>query len=134
MQVDLEAIRRGFEDKDDEALLRIAYASEEEYLAEVIALARESLAGRGIDCDSPEVASRGAEVRERERRLAGEDRPLHPLACVGCLLAGLIVSVIVAVVMAVNGRMRAARDALMWCLAGIGLKLLVAAVVFVILA
>lgn len=127
MQADLPAIRRRFAQLEDGELLRIAHAVEGEYIAEVIALAREVLEHRGVDFAEPEVKAEvmRAFVREREYKRAHDDKPLGWLGRIGCAIAGIIVSLIVAAVMMSNGRRRAAQDAIAACVLGMLAKLLV---------
>ena len=127
MQADLPAVRKRFAQFEDGELLRIAHAAESEYIAEVVALARETLEHRGIDFAEPELKAEVAQalVREREYKRTHDDKPLGWLGRVGCAIAGIIVSLIVAAVMMSKGRRRAAQDAIAACVLGMLAKLLV---------
>lgn len=127
MQADLPAIRNRFAQLEDDELLRIAHAAESEYIVEVVALAREELEHRGVDFAEPALKAEVAQalVREREYKRTHDDKPLGWLGRIGCAIAGIIVSLIVAAVMMSNGRRRAAQDAIGACVLGMLAKLLV---------
>lgn len=128
MQADLAAIRRKFEQSDDNDLLRVAHAGEEDYIPEVVALARDELDRRGVDYAKPEVEAGIVETlaREREEKRTHAGSGLSPIGCVGCAIAGILISLIVAAVMMSNGRKRAAQDAIFWCMCGMAVKLALA--------
>lgn len=127
MQADLPAIRRRFAQLEDGELLRVAHADESEYIVEVVALAREELERRGVDYAEPERKAEVARalVREREHKRTHDDKPLGWFGRIGCAVAGIIVSLIVAAVMMSNGRSRAAQDAIAACVLGMLAKLLI---------
>ena len=125
MQADLEAVRRKFAQTDDADLLRVAHADEDDYIPEVIALARAELDRRGIDHARPDVREqvRGDLADERQHRLAHEGRPLSGPGRLGCAIAGVVIALIAAAVMMSNGRKRAAQDAIAWGVIGLLAKL-----------
>lgn len=127
MQADLPAIRRRFAQLEDDELLRVAHADDSEYIAEVVALAREELERRGVDYAEPERKAEVAQalVREREYKRTHDDKPLGWFGRIGCAIAGIIVSLIVAAVLMSNGRRRAAQDAIAACVLGMLGKLLI---------
>ena len=128
MQADLAAIRRKFEQTDDNGLFRVAYAGEEEYIPEVVALARDELDRRGVDYANPEMETEIVQTlaREREEKSAHSGTGLSTLGCIGCAIAGVLISLIVAAVMMSSGRNRAAQDAIFWCMCGMAVKLALA--------
>ncbi len=125
MQADLAAIRRKFEQTDDKGLLRVAHAGEEDYIPEVVALARDELDRRGVDYVNLEIETEivQALAREREEKRAHSRAGLSLFGCVGCAIAGVLISLIVAAVMMSSGRTRAAQDAIFWCMGGVAAKL-----------
>lgn len=125
MQADLAAIRRKFEQTDDNGLLRVAHAGEEDYIPEVVALARDELDRRGVDYAKPEIETAIVQTlaREREEKRAHSGAGLSPFGCIGCAIAGVLISLIVAAVMMSSGRRRAAQDAIFWCMCGMAAKL-----------
>lgn len=127
MQADLPAIRRRFAQIEEGELLRVAHADESEYIAEVVSLAREELQRRGVDYAEPERKAEVALalVREREYKRTHDDKPLGWFGRIGCAIAGIIVSLIVAAVMMSNSRRRAAQDAIAACVLGMLAKLLI---------
>ena len=129
MQADLPAIRKKFAQSDEQALLCVAYADQSEYIPQVIALSREELERRGVDYAKPEVEAEVVQTLalERERKRASEGAPISALGGFGCAVAGILISLIVAAVMMSNGRKRAAQDAIVWCMCGMAVKMLLLA-------
>lgn len=121
MQADLVAIRRRLDAADDRELYRVAHAKEHEYIPEVIALARELLGQRGLDPESPDLVRIAESQRQVELSVRGDERARRSeqMTMVLCAIAGIMITLLVTCVFALNGKHHLIRFAWKGC--GIGL-------------
>lgn len=112
---DLAAAKIAYAEKETAELVRIAFF-ESEFLPEAVDLAREVLSSRGISNAEHElVKSVEAEIVQEQKtkeRLANE--PLHVGWKIYCFLVADLIAIIVAIVKSVDGKKRAAKEAMKW--------------------
>lgn len=125
MQADLVAIRRRLDAADDRELYRVAHAKEHEYIPEVIALARELLDQRGLDAGSPESMSIAESQRQSELSVLTDERTRRSeqMTMALCAITGIMITLLVTCVLALNGKQRLIRFAWKGCGIGLVVKL-----------